>query len=63
MDNEILTIWIEKFENSNISVEEELEEVKGTISNEEIWGGDTSTLLAYKEWLEEKLKSDNNEVK
>ena len=55
MDNEILIEWIEKFEKSNMSVKEELEEVKGTISNEEIWGGDTSTLLAYKEWLEEQL--------
>ena len=68
---ELIEIWIDDFKESGKSLDEEIEQVKGTISNERIWqkGSDTQEqidmheqnivdLEVYLEWLEdEKIKA------
>jgi len=62
---ETLEIWKENFNKKDISVQEEIEEVKGTISNERLWQKGCSlqeeinmheqniiNLSAYLDWLE-----------
>ena len=68
VDKELINEWIENFKSSGVSVEEELKDIYGAISNERIWqkGEDSQdgidmreeniiNLTAYKEWLEEHL--------
>ena len=65
--DEMVSFWIENFRNSGLSVPDEIEDVKGTISNERLWmiGSDTeeqklmheqniARLTEYLEWLEEQ---------
>lgn len=68
---ELIEIWIDDFKESGKSLDEEIDNIKGTISNERIWqkGSDTqeqidmheqniADLEAYLEWLEdEKIKA------
>lgn len=68
---ELIEIWIDDFKESGKSLDEEIDNIKGTISNERIWqkGSDTQEqidmheqnivdLEVYLEWLEdEKIKA------
>ena len=67
-NEELIQEWIEEFKNSGLSVEEELKEVRDTISNERIWmlgsvdrmeeemhEDNIDNLTAYAEYLEEQL--------
>lgn len=67
---EIVNIWIEEFKNSNKSISEEIEDVKGTISNERLWvkGSETpeqiqmheeniAELEEFLDWLESEASN------
>lgn len=67
---ETVKIWIENFQNSNTTIEKEIDEIKSTISNERLWemGSDTyeetemhhnniEELCMYLEWLEERKEN------
>lgn len=53
VNEELIQEWIEEFKNSGLSVEEELEDVRGTIANEKIW------MLGSSDTMEEKMHEDN----
>lgn len=71
---ESVEFMIEEFKESNISLEDEIDDIRGTIDNERIWQNGSSSqeeidmheqniadYEAYLEWLEDELRENINE--
>ena len=70
--SETVKFWIKNFQDNDVTVVEEIEDIKSTIKNEELWAKGSSSkeeeemhlqniaeLKEYLEWLKEQRSKNN----